>query len=278
MGKTEMCFSRIRQFISRNSRRIRIILAIMVFLIYLVVVVLFAPIIVGDYFEITREPKPRNFELPIYINLNGTRGFDVDISFSLNFTYQKGTLVVDEPIEINSIAVFLSKNAENVETVQLGIQNGLAYNTTTSSVITDYYGIPVVAYLFFNSSQSGIMYPYVWTEKITAIWMIDGIYHPILAFTFKDGTEPLIMLIEDVAITVYPREQLTQIQSNKVTIELTLAVFIFSFFGVFSIIMDLLREETKPINEKLQKAIKNFLESQQQPQTEKQKPPKKEKE
>lgn len=246
-----MCFSKIKIVEKKDWTKLskfdkgRVVAAIIFLIGSLYIFLTLSSPIIGSYQEINKlYPKQRSFELPIRINLNGTAGFDVDISFSLNFTYHNGTLIVDEPIDISSYAVFLSKNAENVETVQLGIQNSIAYNKTTNSIIKDYYGVPENGYLLYNSSQSGILYPYVLAEPITVIWTIDGTYHPIFAFKFKDGTKPLVMLIEDATITVYPKEQLTQIKAVEVNIRLSFAVFVLSIFNIIVIVLEILPLET----------------------------------
>ena len=92
-------------------------------------------------------------------------------------------------------------------------------------------------------------------ETTTVTFPIDGNFKPILGIFYQQGDTNTTMLIEDITITVFPKERLTQIQTNKVTAELSIAVFIFSLFGVISAIMDLTREETKPINEEFQRTL-----------------------
>lgn len=305
IGKQRMGSSKTEIIIKKDKVKyttsdiVRFVLAIAVVVVSACLFITLSSLITDSLQDVEKvSPEPRNFTVPIRINLNGTRSYDVDVSFALDFTYQNGTLIVDDAVEIDGIAVLLSNNAKEIETIQVGFQNALAYNTTTKSVIRDYWGVPEQGYLFFNTSQSGIIYPFSLTEKITVIWTIDGNYHPIIGITYKNGTQPSPMFIEDIVITVFPKEQLTQVQTAEVNTKLSMvntwlsiAVFVFSIFNIITIVIDILPLErvqfslvpqNKDIEELNQKESdeekSDTQEPQEQPLNTEQEPPQEEKE
>jgi hypothetical protein len=253
IGKPEMCWNRLELLISKllNSRKHRIRLAIVIIVVYTIIATLFIPTIVLGYWNIVSAPKKNSFDLPLRINLNGTRSFNITISFGLKIKYYKEILVANEPMDINGVAI-MDDNSFNISRIQFGFQNSLAYNKTTRSVITDQWEIPLQGALIFAFGDTAIgedgKIVYHMTAPTTTItFPVDGNFKPLLGIFYQQGDTNTTMLIEDVAITIFPKGQLTQIQTNKVTSELSIAVFIFSLFGVISAIMDLTRYEAKPI-------------------------------
>ena len=218
----------------------------------MVVIFLGRPALVNCWNIITTE-KTRSFEFPLHINCNGTISFDIDVSFDLTVTYHKGALVVDEPIEFWGKAVLVGDNTENIEYIQLGFQNALLYNSTTHDFVRDQWGIPEQAYLFFTKSDSGLdvdkntgkIVSYM-LEKTSMVWTINGNYKPTIVLVYEDNNKS-IMTIQEIILTVSPRDQLIQIQTNEVNTYLSLAVFIFSFFSVINIFLDLWRWGDKTV-------------------------------
>ena len=82
----------------------------------------------------------------------------------------------------------------------------------------------------------------------------------------ENETKPIPILIEDVTITVFPREQLTQIQTNEVNTKLSFMVFIFSIFTVIGVFVELWFAETKHIIVEVQTEAIESPESQEQTQ------------
>lgn len=257
-----MCFKWLEKFIKRHellSRKTRQLAVGVIFAYLVVVVILGLPAIRGCWDVITM-PKTRSFELPLHINLNGTRSFDIDVSFVLKITYHKGALVVDEPIEFWGKALLVGNNTESIDHMQLGFQNGLLFNSTAGEIVKHQWGIPLQAYLFFEKNDSGIdvdentgkIVSYM-LEKTSLIWSAEGKYKPILGLVYQNETKPTLMIIEAIVLTVSSRDQLTQIQTNEVNTYLSLTVFIFSVFSVISIVIDLWGEGYKSTSNKSEK-------------------------
>lgn len=238
------------------------------------------PSILPLYSEVSKSPEPRDVKLTLAVNLNGTTGFvESDIHFGLILHYSKGTLVVDEPVNVTGVAKLRSLKAlSEVERVVVGFQNCLA------SPINPDKEIPEQGYLDFtqtnkfenNSGQEfgGLVSDLEANEEV--VWTIDGEYKPIIGIFFKDNTNKTFTS-DDVIIHVYPKEQLTNIQVNKVNIELTLAVFILTFLGVCSLMVELWPKKKEPIYEKLCRLMQKNLDQLKRNQNKITKAPKKKK-
>lgn len=223
------------------SRIIRIALALLVILSYVGISAYFLPKIIADYDEVINSSKPRTFQFPININLNGTVGFfEPQVSIGLTITYPRGILIVDEPVKVHGHAVLDNETAYNVSVIVVVFQNCLKYPMNYT-----YKGIPRQGFIVFNATDRMLDYNRITGKAVynilgdsTISWPIDGESKTILGIFYNDGTNTT-MAINDLVLHVYPKEQLTQIQTNKVTTELTVAVFIFATFGVFSIASDI---------------------------------------
>lgn len=201
--------------------------------------------------EIVSSTHKRTFLVPINMNLNGTRGFyQTDIRLGLNFTYPKGTLVVNETVGIIGIAILKTNRTENINFIAVSFQNCLAYEKC------DQFGIPRQAFLIFNNSQGsrGLVFDndtkqfgYIMCDDVNATWSIEGNYSPIIGIFYNDNTN-VTMTDEDVVIHVYPKEQLTQIQTNIVMVILSVAVFALSFIGVLDLFFNLWDYEPQKCN------------------------------
>ncbi|MDD5240049.1 MAG: hypothetical protein PHH61_06340 [Candidatus Nanoarchaeia archaeon] len=201
--------------------------------------------------EIADSTSQRTFLVPINMNLNGTRGFyQTDIRIGLNFTYPRGTLIVDETINIIGIAFLESERTKNISLIAISFENCL------SSGKYDQFGLPKQAFLIFNNSEttSGLVinqdtgrFGKLMCDDVDATWSIDGSYHPIIGIFYNDNTNTT-MTIDDIVIHVYPKEQLTQIQTNIVTVILSIAVFLLSFFGVLDLFLNFWNYESQKCN------------------------------
>ena len=117
--------------------------------------------------------------------------------------------------------------------------------------------MPIPGELFFDNIiyEDHLKYPNVTVEvqpetvfelidNTKVAWAIDGDYVPTIEITFFDGTNQTIVA-NDISIHVYPQEELTQIETNKVSVIITLALFIFSAVGVVTLFFDLWDSEEK---------------------------------
>jgi len=223
-----------------QSRKIRIVLALLVILSYVGVSAYFLPTILADYTGVIHSLDSRTFTFPININLKGTVEIaNPPIMIGLTFTYSKGTLIVDEPVKVKGHAV-IDEVISNISAIVVNFQNCLEY-----PIKPVYKGIPKQGFIIFNATDRFLDFNtltgtavYNILGNATITWSVDGASKPILGILYDDGTNTT-MTIEDLVLNVYPKEQLTQVQTNKVTTELTIAVFIFAFFGVFSIASDI---------------------------------------
>ena len=85
------------------------------------------------YDELTAQPKPYTFQVPIYMSLNGTDPIgllsETDIAILLEFTYPNETLVVNEPVFINATAL-LDNVVETLDKITIVFPNSLVYPIT----------------------------------------------------------------------------------------------------------------------------------------------------
>jgi hypothetical protein len=220
------------------------------------IILLFSPSIFETYTYVINSNQSRTFQIPIYIKFNSTSTLipisESDVTFTLNFTYPYGTLIVNEPVTINATITLKGVGAEQIQDTKIVFQNWLGYpNEYTED------DVPIQGALDFqtplqivNGSGNNIVDGHFQTStSAQVVWAIDGDYKPLILFVFRDGTG--YQTIDDnVVIHVYPNEQLTQIYANKVSVVLSLAVFIFSFVGVFALFFQLWDYETSKCNYK----------------------------
>lgn len=191
----------------------------------------------GSMIEIAVLPKERSFPLPIYINPNGTRGFvdQPDIAIVLNFSYPKDTLTIGQLVEIGGLCFLNGEVADNISRITLTFQNLMKYESIDSD-------IPKQAFLnFINSNDSrGLAFAengqlvYKLNDNTTAKWFIEGSYKPIIGIFYENDTTSTLM-INDVVLQVYPKEQLTQNETNKVTVILSVAVLLLGIIEVLTL-------------------------------------------
>jgi len=213
-------------------RLLRIIFALFIIGFFIWLPLTLAPTITEGYNAVKDSPSSENFSIPMYLNLNSTNRFSTkDMGFLLNFTYPHGTLFANENVTLEATLVFLNDNLyKTINYTTLGFQNCLS-----SPIGLDNNGLPIGAELFFETpfhvpesstlTITGILVASVDSAVIT--WPIDGDYKPIIGVFYNDGTNSTYTT-DDVIMHVYPQEQLTQIISTKVNMELTIAFLIFA--------------------------------------------------
>jgi hypothetical protein len=221
--------------------------AIFLFAIYFLSLVIFIFSIRGLASDVLSASEERSYLFPINLNLNGTmRLGEPDITFCLNFTYPKGTLVVDEPLDIIGLSVLRGKAMDDVNMTLLTFQNCLRAESY------DVFHFPKQAFLVFNNSDHNRALTfddsgktaYILCDDTEAYWSMDGDYKPIISIFYANNTNRM-MVIDDVTIHVYPREQLTQMQSNSINLLLSIAGFILGFVVVIDLCNNLWNYEAE---------------------------------
>ena len=258
---------KIKAVVSKNSRKIRLFSAIIILVIYLVFLIVFTFGTIQDYTDITTSPKPRTFDVPININLSGAKGFiEPQFSIGLTFTYPNGSLFVGDEVNIDGRAVLRNEIVNNISSIAIGFQNCLSY-----PVSEVYDGIPKQGILQFSHDRFVPDYnritgeiASVWFGDSVVTWSIEGDYKPIIGIFFNDGKNTT-MTVEDITIHVYPKEQLTQMQTNKVATEVAIVAFGFSGLGVISIVVAIFPKNEKDNVEKLCKMMEKYLQAQDKP-------------
>lgn len=251
---------------------LRVVIAGIILVLFLVAIWYSVPVIISGLVEANTASNPRFFPIGQNMNLNGTLGFlESDIKFSLNFTYPHGTLIVDDPINITGSAVFRSLTAiDKVAYVQFGFQSCLF-----APITQDSDGVPRQGYLVFYNpihleNMTGQEYDnivLIQDDSINVLWTLEGDYKPIIGIFFKDGTNKTLTS-ESMVLHVYPKEQLTLIETNKTNTILTIALFLISATGIGSIIRGILpkRKETSTISTTVNEITsKHYQESQERP-------------
>lgn len=213
------------------------------------------------YNELSKPQEPYTFELPLYFDFNGTSRFGsintADFGFLLNVTYPNGTLVINEPIEINFTAV-ITKVVETLDSVTVIFPSSLVYPV--------HYGennLPSQGILFFENPFStegteGTIYHNIFYQSTAVIcFPMEGDYKPLIKFTFKDGSSK-IAEVTNVNLHVYPKEQLTaldtarlSLQASQASLRMSEAVFVLGTISVIALVVQVLdhsetdRKQTK---------------------------------
>lgn len=199
--------------------------------------------------ELTKPPRPYSFQIPLYLRFNGTNPIGLinesGIAFALNFTYPNGTLIANEPVTINSTAL-IDYAYSTLDHVVIFFQNSLAYPFSYE----DNGIIPKQGSLAFPNPLN-IEGTNIVVRNVTVIsnaqitWPIEGDYTPIIGVFFRDGTNKTYTT-NDVVIHVYPQEQLTQIETNRISLEnnqasleLSKAVVILSTIAIVAFVVQI---------------------------------------
>lgn len=257
-----------RRWVSSNKNKIRKISCLIIVFLIIPLYTVFTYLPVSSSIEeINRTPQPRTIQIPIVLFLSGYTGFapEADITITLNITYPYGTLIVDEPVKIDAIALLHEPIAiESIKRVSLGFQNSLLVNSTDSEVIHNSMGEPLQGGLNFldwtadtvsYTDSNGNMYTsdvIIAYDSITLSWSIDGDYKPIIQWFYRSGnpysgnTSSTVAIYNEVVIHVYPKEQLTQIETNRVNTLLTTSLFFISVAGLFLIAKEVYPKESTP--------------------------------
>lgn len=212
-------------------------------------------VIDSRYADLTKPLQPYTFQIPLYLRFNNTNRIgtfnESGIAFRLTFTYPNGTLVTNEPVTIDSTAI-MDYAYSTLDHISIFFQNSLAYPISYENNGI----IPRQGTLNFQNPYhfegTGNVISNISVGSYTqVIWPIEGDYTPIIGVFFTDGTNKTY-IGNDVVIHVYPAQQLTQIDTERTSLEasqaslkLSEAVFILGSLSVLAVVIQILdRSET----------------------------------
>lgn len=252
-----------RPLLKVSRKRIeRFVIAFVIFIIYASIVFPYYQNIQGtlvttsqEIKQLTKPPEPYTYQIPLYFSFNGSSPFinanETDFSFLLTITYPNGTLIPNEEVNINAIAV-VGNVLQTLDHVAIIFPNSLV-----SPTVYDDNGFPKQGILSFSNpiggETQGITFSNITIESsLNVKWVIDGDYTPIIGFFFKDGTSKVYPTTNFV-IHVYPKEQLTQsensrvsLEGNQASLELTEAIFWLSTAAIVALLIQIVdRDDSK---------------------------------
>jgi hypothetical protein len=214
------------------------------------------------YDELTAQPEPYTFQVPIYMTINNTDKIgminETDIALLLEFTYPNETLVVNEPVFVN-VTGLLDNAIENLDRITLVFPNSLVYPITYGDNHFPIQGIWSITNPYYFEWGSGNTYHNLYvSDTKTVIFPQEGDYSPIIRLVFKDNTNKTFYP-DYINIHVYPKEQLKQydterasLVSSQASLKLSEAVFIISIVTVLALVFQILdhteseRKHTEP--------------------------------
>jgi hypothetical protein len=133
---------------------------------------------------------------------------------------------------MSGIAIVNPSIRQHVVSITLHFQSAQAFSTKQ-----DENKITKGADLFLDLTQKSN----VLTGNATMTWAIEGVYNPyfIALYTNSTGKYYDVGISKDVAITVYPKAQFAQIESNNVSMTLTIAIYALTLVGTGSLFLEL---------------------------------------
>lgn len=115
----------------------------------------------------------------------------------------------------------------------VGFENAQAYPVTQ-----DVNGMTIEPELHLTPTANSS----VFAGQTTLSWSVEGTYHAIFSVVFENATGPIteyLGVTRSVAITVYPKAQFAQIESNHVSMTLTIAIYMLTLVGTFDLVLSL---------------------------------------
>ncbi len=224
----------------------------MVSVIIIIIFLSITPFIYWSFAENAAFEKAHISHIVFYCGFGKDSAIDPDIEIDLEISYPRGILVDGDPVKIFGIAVTNTSIFENVEIIDLVFQNGQAY-----PIAQDNRGItkPMSFTLSKSSNESRF------EGNSTIVWNLVGTYYPeVYIQTLQNDGQRVVRHADtkDVAITVFPKTQLIQMTTNKVTLLLAFAAYLLSLIGAFNIIYNLWTKN--PINQVINEENKNYTE------------------
>lgn len=190
--------------------------------------------------------KERNFHMGFFYYFSGQgatpEGSIPDVQMDLTVHYNRGTLVVDDPVTISGLAVINASIPQNIFSMTIHFQNALSSPLTRNSDNitqgTDLLLIPTQ-----NSS--------IYVGTATMQWALEGSYSPYMIITFSNSSGRFVTqtyVSPDVSITVYPKYQYAQIVTNNVNMILAISVYFLTLVGTGSLVLSLWDRKQKVQN------------------------------
>jgi hypothetical protein len=196
--------------------------------IFLILVTFILLVSINKTFQENAKLKgSRIFHIPLQYDFDKTRKEPPeDVQFDLVLSPLRGTLIVDDPVEMLGIAILNSQYARNqVGFISIAFEYAQAY-----PIYQDEKGITRGARIVLNPTSEN--------HKLKGsgefIWTTEGNYRPLISFWMKNGAHQ--RAIGEVGVTVYPRTQIAQIITNETNIYLAVAAYIVGAVGVLNII------------------------------------------
>jgi hypothetical protein len=206
-------------------------LAVFILIVYIIVLIAIAPAISNWFQESNNILQPRTYDHSFSFKLaeNSLLANEQDLTFDLTISYPHSILVVDEPASITATVHLLTPEAKyNITAISIGFENAQAYPITR-----DYYGqVNQANLIILNYNNEAIM------NKTTMCWPSEGNFHLVCAIFFADGSNKQLVQ-NNIVMPVYSNTELEQVQTNQVSIILSIALFVFSFVGVIDLFMRL---------------------------------------
>lgn len=214
-------------------------LAIAVIILFLIVSVYVGSILNEWNKTNDKLQQPRTFHITFFYFFNGQgstpQGYIPDIKVDLSVSYERGTLIVDDPVTISGIAVVNSSIPQQIRSITFHFQNAQNFPVKQNNEnITE--GADILLYPTQNSS--------IFVGTAIMSWALEGNYNPYfgVTYTFSNQTGTYITplaISSDVAITVYPKTQYAQTVTSNVSMILAVAVYVLTIIGTGSLVLTL---------------------------------------
>ncbi|MCW4018924.1 MAG: hypothetical protein NWF00_09655 [Candidatus Bathyarchaeota archaeon] len=212
------------------------------------------------YTELTQTPEPYSFTMPLRLRFNGSSPVGLEnesgLAFRLTFTCPNETLVVNEPVTIDSVTV-LDYAWTAFQEVDIIFQNSLAYplcyedNGVIPKAGTLSFYNPIGGDTVNAAAHNNVFRNITINCDTQVVWQVEGNYSPLIVVFFNDGTNKTYTT-DDVIIHVYPRAQLAQIESERVSLsatqanlKLSEAVFILGIVSIVALVIQVLDVPTQ---------------------------------
>jgi len=207
-------------------------------LIFFIIVTFFIYSVMSDWNNLNIElQRARTFHITFSYYFSGQTitltGYIPDIQVDLTVHYQRGTLIVDDPVTISGIAIVNTSIPQQTRSITVHFQNAQAHPITQ-----DVNNITEGADLYLGLTQNSSRL----IGNSTMAWTLEGTYNPYFAVLFENSTGMFttpLATSKDVAITVYPKSQFAQIVTNNVSMLLAIAVYLLTLVGTGGLVLSL---------------------------------------
>jgi hypothetical protein len=152
----------------------------------------------------------------------------------LTVHYPRSTLVVDDQVTINGIVVVHdTPTGINILSITISFENAL------SSPVIQTDGITNGSKLVFRPMNRTNGFA---AKSTTCTWAVEGTYHALMEYLWENATgqyRSSTMQSPNMAITVYPKAELAQIETNNASMIVTVAFYGLTVIGTFSLVLSL---------------------------------------